>query len=80
MIYPQAKIRENEMHKILCDFEMQIDHQIMAKRPDRVLVNCNQLDFVLLADHWVKIKESEKINKYLDFVRDFKKLWTMRMT
>ena len=25
---------ENETHKILCDFEVQMDHEISARRPD----------------------------------------------
>ena len=30
-------------------------------------------DFAVLADHWVKLKESEKKNKYLDLAREQKK-------
>ena len=30
---------ENEMHKVLLDFEIQTDHLISARRPDLILVN-----------------------------------------
>ena len=31
-------ILENEIHKILWDFEIQTDHQIPARQPDQVIV------------------------------------------
>ena len=38
------------------------------------------MDFVVLADHRVKLKESEKKDKYPDLSRELKKtkLWTMK--
>ena len=36
---------------------------------------CRLTDFAVPANHRVKIKDSEKINKYLDFAEDFKKSW-----
>ena len=33
------------------------------------------MDFAVLADHGVKLKESEKKDKYLDLTRELKKLW-----
>ena len=38
------------------------------------------MNFTVSADHRVKIKESEKINKYIDFAREQKKLWKMKVT
>ena len=38
------------------------------------------MDFDVPADLRVKIKESEKINKYLDLARGLKKLRNMRVT
>ena len=37
------------------------------------------MDFAVPADHWVKLKDSEKIDKYLDFAREFKRLWNMKV-
>ena len=33
------------------------------------------MDFAVPADHRVKLKESEKKDKYLDFTWELKKLW-----
>ena len=34
-----ASILENEMHKILWDFEIQTDHLISARQPDFIIIN-----------------------------------------
>ena len=67
-------VMENETHKLLLDFEIQTDYQISARRPDFVIINqtkrtCWIVDFAISADHKVKLKESEKKGKYLDFAR-----------
>ena len=36
------------------------------------------MDFAVPADHWIKLKESEKKDKYLDFAWELKK--TMNVT
>ena len=36
------------------------------------------VDFAVPADHRIKLKESEKKDKYLDFARELKKLWNMQ--
>ena len=38
------------------------------------------MDFAFPADHRLKLKEREKRDKYLDFARELKKLWSMKMT
>ena len=77
-------ILENEALKIHWDFEIQTDHLISDRQLDRVIVNnnknkkrkkkriCRIVDFAALAVHRVKLKESEKTDKYLDFVRELK--------
>ena len=66
---------ENETLKVLWDFEIQIDHIILARRLDLVIVNNNNnnkeradriVDFAVPADHRVKLKESENRDKYLE--------------
>ena len=37
------------------------------------------VDFAVPADHRVKIKVSEKKDKYLDFTGELRKLWNMRV-
>ena len=73
-------VLENETPKLLCEFEIQMDHQISARRPDLVIVNkikrtCRIVDFAVLADHRVKLKESEKGDKYLVLAKELKRLW-----
>ena len=38
------------------------------------------MDFAVAADHRIKLKEREKKDKYLDFSRELKKIWNMRVT
>ena len=62
-------------------------HQGNLKRETKSLLIAVQkkrtlkiVDFALLADHRVKLKESENKNKYLDLAREWKKLWNMKVT
>ena len=41
---------------------------------------CHLTGFTVPTDHRIKIKESEKINKYLDLGRELKRLQNMRVT
>ena len=74
-------VLENKMHS---DFEIQTDHLISARQPNRVIVNKKKkkkkkkriyliVNLTVLADHRVKLKEGEKSNEYLDIVRELKK-------
>ena len=56
-------VQENEIHKILRDFEIQIDHPTPVRRPDLVLTK----------------KKWKKIDKYMDLARKFKKLWKVKV-
>ena len=38
------------------------------------------MDFAVPDDHRRKLKEREKKGKYLDFARESKKLWNMKVT
>ena len=68
----------NGHHKILYDFEIQMDNLILDGRPDLVLITKKKtwplLDFNVPARHKLKIKEREKIEKYLDLVRKPRKM------
>ena len=41
---------------------------------------CKIVDFAVRADHRINLKESEKMDKYLDLARELKKLWNMKLT
>ena len=40
---------------------------------------CKIVDFAVPVDHRIKLKESEKKDKYVDFARGLKKLWNMML-
>ena len=66
---------ENDMHKLLWDFEIQTDHQILAGRPDFIITNknertCGIVDFAVPADHRVKLTECKKRDMYLNLSRE----------
>ncbi len=68
----------NETNELFWDFKIQIDHLISAKQPDLIIINNNKkriykiVDFAVPADHGVKLKESEKKDKYLDLAKELK--------
>ena len=61
-------VLENEMHKLPWEFEIQTDQLISVRRPDQEIINKKQRTYriVVPADHRVKLKESEKKDKYID--------------
>ena len=80
-----APVLENATHKLLWDFNIQTDPLIPARRPDLIIINqkkrtCKIVDFAVLADHRIKLKECEKKDKYLDLARELKKLSNMQVT
>ena len=73
-----APVLENDTHKLLRDFDIQMDHLISARRPDQIIINrkkktCKVVGFAVPADHRIKMKECEKKDKYLDLARELKK-------
>ena len=51
------------------------DHQISVRRPDQEKKKTSHIvDFAIPADHCVKMKEREKINKHFDLARELEKL------
>ena len=61
---------ENELHKLLWDFEIQSPNLGLTTGPynnqQKKKRTCRIVDFAVSADHRVKLKESEKKDKYLD--------------
>ena len=79
---------ENETHKLLRDFEIQTDHLILTKRSDLAIAKkkkkkkmrtCQIVDFAVPAYDRVKLKESEKKDRYLGLAREQTppQLWSM---
>ena len=82
-----ASVLENYTRKLLWVFDIQTDHLISARRPYFIIINnkkkkkkrkkekrtCKIVDFAFPADLRIKLKESEKKDKYLDLARELKK-------
>ena len=78
MVYAQPSICHRKWH-------IQTDYQIPARRPDLIIINikksiCKIVDFTVPSDHRINLKECAKKDKYLDFARELKKLWNMKVT
>ena len=73
-----ASVLDNETQTFLWHFELKTDHLNSARRPDLIITNKkeNLQNFGLCcpADHKVKLKESEKKDKYLNLARERRKL------
>ena len=64
---------------------MHTDNLISARRPDLTIIYKKKrtykiVDFAVLADHRIKLKECEKKDKYLNLARELKKLWNIKVT
>ena len=86
-IHNPESVLESETHKLLNDFEIQTDHLISVRRPCQNIVKKKKkrtsqiVDLTVPADYRIKLKESEKRDKYLDLARELKKkLWNMKVT
>ena len=73
-------VLENKTNKLFCDFVIEADHLISARGSDLVIDNNKKkkrtgwkVDFVISPDNRVKLKESEKRDKYLNLARELKK-------
>ena len=67
-------VLENETHKILCDFQIQTDHLISARRPDLMIINKKKNN---LRNRGLCCPDC---SQYLDLTRQLKKLWNMKVT
>ena len=84
-IYNPASMLENDTHKLVWDFDIYTDHLISARRLDLIIINKNErtfkiVDFAVPTDYRIRLKESEKKDKYLHLARELKTLWNMNVT
>ena len=89
-------VLENETHRLPWDFEIHLNSArrpdkfflffgkfflflliIILTKTKRT---CRIVVFAVSADYRVKLKKSEKQDKYLDLTRELKKLWNMKVT
>ena len=67
-MYKLKFLLENEIHKILWNFEIQMDPLVPARRPDLELIHkkkrtCQLVDFAIPANYRVQMIENPKQNK-----------------
>ena len=72
------------MCKILWDFYIQTDRVIQARRPGMIVINKKEntaqvIDFSIPHDSRMDSKETKKIVKYQDLVKELKNLWDMKI-
>ena len=78
MVYAQLNICQlNSSGVLTCKWISQMTRPYNNQQKKRT---CKIVDFAVSADHRLKLKESEKMDKYLDFARELKKLWNMKVT
>ena len=73
-----ASILEIDSHKLLWNFDIETDHLILDGRPDLIKIyikvrSFKIFDFAVPADNRIKLKVSEKKDKYLHLARECKK-------
>ena len=78
-------VLENETRKILWAFKIQTNHLISARRLGLEIVNKKKgayriVDIALPADHRMKLKESEKRDKYQDIAQELNNMWNVKVT
>ena len=81
MVYAQPRIGPGEWDAISSQgFKVERDHLMCPRQQDLLIVNNQKkkrawqpVDFVVKMDHGVKIKESDKRDKYLDPATELKK-------
>ena len=73
-----SALLENYTCKLLWDIDMLTDHLLSPKGLDFIKINkktrtCKFVDFAVPANHRIKLKGSEKKDKYVDLASELKK-------
>ena len=82
-MHNRPPVLENDTHKLLWDFDIQMDHLISARRPDLIIINkkkkiCKIVDFAVPA-----INKTESVKREIStstLLENWKKLWNMMVT
>ena len=74
---------ENEEIKVLWDITIQCDNLIEARRPNLIVIDKKEqkgiiIDIAVPADVRVEEKQKEKVEKFQDLKREFRRLWKLR--
>jgi hypothetical protein len=77
------KVQQNDQAKILWDFHIQTDKQVIANQPDIVLIDKSKkkaiiIDIAIPNDVNIKSKEHEKITKYQPLAEELSRIWKVK--
>ena len=77
-----ASVVENDIVKILWDFNIQTDHVISHRRSAIVLLykterKCHLIDITVSGEKWIDLKEQKKVGNYSELRRKVKKIWNL---
>ena len=80
-----ASIVENDTHKLRWDFEIHVDHLILARWPELIIINKKRefaklstlLSRLIIKENWKNVKR--RIST-LTLLENWKKLWNMTVT
>ena len=77
-MHNRVSVLVNDTHKLLWDFDIKMDHQISTRKPELIIINnkkrtCQIADFTVPTNYRIKLKWSEKKDKYPHFARESKK-------
>ena len=80
---PLHPVIENEVYKIPCDFTIQCDIKIEARRPDIVIIDKTEkevkiVDVTIPLHVLVNEGEEEKIEKYKMLEDEIARMWSMK--
>ena len=77
------KVVENNRAKVLWDFSIQTDKQLLANQPDIVVVDKERkravvIDVAIPADANIRKKEHEKVEKYQGLREQLERMWKVK--
>ena len=77
------KVVENNRAKVLWDFSIQTDKQLLANQPDIVVVDKERkravvIDVAIPADANIRKKEHEKVDKYQGLREQLERMWKVK--
>ena len=85
-MHNEVSVRQHDTHQFRWDFDIQTVYLSLARRPDLIITHkkekrtCKIVDFTVPTDQRIKLKQSEKKDKYLSLAKELKKLWNMKVT
>ena len=80
-----VSVQENDTHKLLWDFDIQMDHLISTRRQDLIIINKKKRKSAKLSTYCLGRPQNETDRMWkeiitLTLLENWKKLWNMKVT